>query len=145
MKYDDASLLIPREINEASQGVPKDLFNKLCKLKNQGNALTIANFVISLHNQVNISINYRTGILRVLVKLSNQVDENKKFIDMNHDDIISFLNSHRKPEPLDPLHKWIGTYNNRLITLIQFFKWLYNPDLPSKDRPKPDIIANLQN
>ena len=63
---------------------------------------------------------------------------------MNHDDIISFLNSHRKPEPLDPLHKWIGTYNNRLITLVQFFKWLYNPELPSKDRPKPDIIANLQ-
>jgi hypothetical protein len=30
---------------------------------------------------------------------------------LGREDIVAFLNSFRKPEASDPLHKWIGTYN----------------------------------
>ena len=56
---------------------------------------------------------------------------------MSREDIISFLESYRKPEASDVMHKWIGTYNIYRVHLVRFFKWLYYPDLESKKRPKP--------
>ncbi|HET7390384.1 MAG TPA: hypothetical protein VFJ51_06135 [Nitrososphaeraceae archaeon] len=48
---------------------------------------------------------------------------------MTREDVIAYLNSCRKSEEIDPLHKWIGTYNIRRIYLQRFFKSLYNPDI----------------
>ena len=62
---------------------------------------------------------------------------------MNRDDIISFLESYRKPEISDPMHRWIGTYNLFRMLLFRFFKWLYYPDLEQKKRPKPEVIQNI--
>ena len=62
---------------------------------------------------------------------------------MTRDDLLFFLKSLKKPEPVDPLHKWIGTYNNHLVMVSRFFKWLYAPDLPAKDRSKPSIMDNI--
>lgn len=62
---------------------------------------------------------------------------------MTRDDILSFLDSYRKPEVSDPLHRWIGTYNNHRVHLIRFFRWLYYPSLEQKKRPKPACIENI--
>jgi integrase len=62
---------------------------------------------------------------------------------MKREDIISYLNSIRKSEGVDPLHKWIGTYNSRLRNLIRFFKWLYNPTNAPGQSPKPRILYNV--
>jgi hypothetical protein len=62
---------------------------------------------------------------------------------MTRDDIIAFLDSFRKPESVDPFHKWIGTYNQYHILMTKFFKWLYNPTLEPKQRPKPEVVQNL--
>ena len=140
MQNSDVSL-IPREINEATEGLPKDLKDKVCRLKIQDNALTLSRFIISLKNEINSSINNNINYARALVKLSNNVDKN--FIDITRDDLLFFLNSLKKPEPEDPLHKWIGTYNNRLVLFSRFFKWLYNPDLEANQRPKPSILDNI--
>ena len=56
---------------------------------------------------------------------------------------MQFLDSFRKPEASDPLHKWIGTYNIYRVVFIRFFKWLYYPDIEPKKRPKPSIIENV--
>jgi hypothetical protein len=45
---------------------------------------------------------------------------------MDRNDITSFLDSYRKSETVDPLHKWINTYNIRLNTIYKFFGWLYS-------------------
>ena len=37
------------------------------------------------------------------------------------DHVHMFLERYRKDERADPLYKWIGTYNLKLITLLQFF------------------------
>jgi integrase len=81
-------------------------------------------------------------MITIIAKLSNHCN-NKPYNDITKDELVSFLDSLRKPETVDPLHKWIGTYNNYLILISRFFKWLYNPDLPQKDRPNPEVIQNI--
>jgi len=36
---------------------------------------------------------------------------------MNRDDILCYLDKCRKPENEEPLHKWIGSYNTKLMKL----------------------------
>ncbi|MFL6315790.1 MAG: hypothetical protein ACJ71K_13640 [Nitrososphaeraceae archaeon] len=35
---------------------------------------------------------------------------------MSKDDILSYIGTLRKPDPSDPLHKWIGTYIVKNVT-----------------------------
>lgn len=60
--------------------------------------------------EINPSINYRKINGNTLNKLSS-FHKDKPFANMKREDIISYLNSLRKSEDIDPLHKWIGTYN----------------------------------
>ncbi|HEY9386705.1 MAG TPA: hypothetical protein VIP70_06675, partial [Nitrososphaeraceae archaeon] len=62
---------------------------------------------------------------------------------MTRNDIVLFLESFRKPETSDPLHKWIGTYNTYRMYLLRFFKWLYHPDVEPEKRPKPEAVDNI--
>ena len=105
------------------------------------NAQTIVNFVMALNTEINPSKNYRKSIVDVLCRLSKY--NGKNFNDMTRLDILDFLDSYRKPEASDPLHKWIGTYNLFRIILIKFFKWFYSPDIESDKRPKPAIVENI--
>jgi integrase len=59
---------------------------------------------------------------------------------MQKHDIISFLDSKRKNEVADPLHASIATFNLYIVILTRFFKWLYYPDLPVKERSKPALV-----
>ncbi|MDQ5876567.1 MAG: hypothetical protein M3288_06985, partial [Thermoproteota archaeon] len=57
--------------------------------------------------------------------------------------LVEFLDAFRKPESVDTLHKWIGTYEFYRIILMRFFRWLYAPDLPQGKRPRPPIMENI--
>ncbi len=91
--------------------------------------------------------------IQFLAELSKSVGIEKQFEDMmaTRDDILLYLDSCRKPENEDPLHKWIGTYNIRRIILFRFFKWLYYPDVDSSKRRselsvqerKPECIIGI--
>ncbi len=59
---------------------------------------------------------------------------------MGRYDVLIFLDSFRKPEASDPLHKWIGTYNLFRTYLLRFFKWLYYPEIESDKRPVENIL-----
>ena len=56
-----------------------------------------------------------------------------------------------KPESQDSLHKWIGSYNTKRITIIRFFKWLYYQGIDSPERRnelsrierKPECIMDI--
>jgi hypothetical protein len=56
---------------------------------------------------------------------------------MTREDILVYLNNLRKPEVSDPLHKWIGSYNEQRQRLAKFFKWLYSPKIEVSKRPRP--------
>jgi hypothetical protein len=67
----------------------------------------------------------------------------KSFRDMTRQDIIDFLDRLRKPESVDPLHQWVGSYENNRIVLLRFFKWLYYRDIEANKRPKPVVMENI--
>lgn len=82
-------------------------------------------------------------LIKILSKLS-VFTGNKPFSSMTRGtDVLSFLDSIRKPEGVDPMHKWIGTYNLYNTILTRFFKWLYSPDIPPAARPKPPVVENI--
>ena len=61
---DDALVLVPREILEVTDWLAKELQIKLYKLKIQDNSITIANYILYMKHEVNISENYKISLLR---------------------------------------------------------------------------------
>jgi hypothetical protein len=70
---------------------------------------------------------------------------------MTRDDVLSYLDNNRKLENDDPLHKWIGSYNVKRMTLFRFFKWLQYQNVDSSKRRselselerKPECIIGI--
>jgi hypothetical protein len=70
---------------------------------------------------------------------------------MTRDDILLYLDSNRKLESEDPMHRWIGSYNVRRMTIFKFFKWLQYPDVGSSKKRnelselegKPECIIGI--
>jgi hypothetical protein len=114
----------------------------------KGNALTICDYVSSMKSEINASDHYRKDVIILLCNLwtffnNNSNNNNKSFKEIIREDLLSFLNSYRKTEDVDPSHKWIGTYNLYRVHLMRFFKWLYSPGIEPDKRPKPRVIENI--
>ena len=92
--------------------------------------------------ETNLADHYRKDLIEVLCRFS-KYNDNKPFKDITRDNIITFLETYRRTETQDPLHKWIGTYNIFRIHLLRFFKWLYSPDIEPDKRSKPSVIENI--
>jgi len=106
------------------------------------NALIISEYIIAMKKEINPSDNYRDSNIMILYMLSKD-HKNKFFKTMTRGDVISFLDSYRRSDAADPLHKWMGTYNLFRTYLIRFFKWLYFPDIEPNKRPKSAVIENI--
>jgi integrase len=92
--------------------------------------------------EINPSDQYRKSIIETLSVFTKFTD-NKSFKYITKGDILSFLESFRKTDAADPLHKWIGTYNVFRMHLLRFFKWFYSPELEPAKRPKPSLLENI--
>jgi integrase len=117
-------------------------FGKLLYKMSKENAWIVANYIASMRTEVNLSDHYRRDIIHELTNFSIFCN-GKSFRQITRDDVLAFLDSFRKAEDIDPLHKWIGTYNTYRMHLIRFFKWLHYPDIEPDKRPKPEIIENI--
>jgi integrase len=95
-----------------------------------------------MRTEINLSDNYRRDLIILLCRFSRN-NHHKPFDQIAREDVISFLDSFRKAEEIDSLHKWIGTYNLYRTHVLRFFKWLYYPDIPADKRPKPGVIKNI--
>jgi hypothetical protein len=113
----------------------------------ENNIKTIVRYIAALRTETSLSTHYRRDIIDLLTKFAiyhnNNNNNNKQFKDVTRDDVINFLNSFRRTEAADPLHKWIGTYNLFRIYLLRFFRWLYAPNIEHSKRPKPAIMENI--
>lgn len=118
-------------------------FQKLLLEIPQRNAAHILDYVIDeLKRENNASVNYvRTNICAIsnLVKHCKKLDFKK----VTKGDVLSYLDSLKKPETQDPMHKWIGTHSLYRMLIIKFFKWLYYPNIEPKKRPKPYAVENI--
>src|SRR5215216_1664112 len=139
-------VLLEKKIDEVTEGLPASYANKLRSSGIPPNVVTIiVDYIISMKSEINLSDHYRKDLIEALTKFAKYLDY-KPFKDMVRDDVIAFLDSHRRPEAVDPLHKWIGTYNVYRIHLMRFFKWLYAPDVEHNERKKlekPAVIYNI--
>jgi hypothetical protein len=130
-----------KKIMELCNGMPTAYINYLKSVAITDNVLTIIKYVYSIQTEINLSLNYKKDLIKLLTKFSNYHNKDLKHI--TRDDIITFLESFRRSEAIDPLHKWIGTYNIYRIHLMRFFKWFYSPDVEPSKRAKPSIFENV--
>ena len=110
-----------QRIGDATLGLTPYFSNLLYKLSKE-NAWSIANYIVSMRTEVNLSDHYRRNIISVLTNFSIFYN-NKSFRLLTRDEILTFLDSLRKVEDVDPLHKWVGTY----IIHIEFINIRYAP------------------
>jgi len=135
-------------IVNATEGLSSRCFNLLSNRvlpgsRGEENVLMICDYMSSLRSEINASDNYRRDNVIMLCDVSIFFGNAKSFKEMTRKDLLSFLDSYRKTENVDPLHKWIGTYNLFRMQLMRFFKWMYHPDVEQKKRPKPPVIENI--
>ncbi len=74
-----------------------------------------------------------------LVKYCKKPDMRK----ITREDVLSYLDSLKKTESQDPMHKWIGTHSLHRVIISKFFKWFYYSDMEPKKRPKPIVVENI--
>jgi hypothetical protein len=118
------------KINAMTLDTSKPYFRNVLKkldVSNHKNAVIICDYITAEITELNIKSSTKEGKIKHLVWLSNYHNR-KTFTEMDKNDILSYLNSSRKPLFDDPRQRWIGSYNGRQMILLKFFRWLYNPD-----------------
>ena len=127
----------------ATEGIEPFFQNELRERTSIENALIISEYITAVKREVNISTGYTKSIIQTLIDLSKFHSNKKNFKEMSREDLLLYLDSLKRPEASDPLHKWIGTYNLRKAIIVKFFKWLYYPDIEPDKRPKPPVTENI--
>jgi integrase len=113
------------------------------------NANTICDYLMANRRENNVGVHIIKLKIQTLVNFSQYIGTGK-LLSKESDyitkrDVQMFLDRYRKDERVDPLHRWIGSYNLKLIILLQFFKWLYDPDNPEpRSRKAPGIVAGIK-
>lgn len=141
----ETSIIFDRKVETATAGLPKYYETVLKERTGRKNALTIAEYILAMMSEINPADNYRANNIVTLTKLS-RLHNDKPFIDMTRADVIAFLDSYRKLDSEDPMHRWIGSYNLQVVHVLRFFKWLYYPELDPEARKKakkPKVILNI--
>ena len=63
----------------------------------------------------------------MIIEFSNFFDSNTTFYDINRkEQILSFLDIKIKDSEKDPDKRWITTWNDYLVRIKYFFRWIYN-------------------
>jgi hypothetical protein len=136
------SLLYERKLQAVTEGLPWEFLNLLNKLSSE-DAMIVMDYVMALKTETNPTDNYRGGVIRIVTTfiVFCRLSTDKPVKQLGREDVLAFLDSFRKPESSDPLHKWIGTYNLYRVHLLRFFKWLHSPDIEQIKRP--NYIENI--
>ena len=124
-KHDDGYydlLLFDKKIALATEGLIPFFERILRERTSKENALIISEYIIAAKRDINLSNGYRKANIQALVELSEFHSNKKNFNKMTREDILLYLDSLRRPDESDPLHKWICTYNLYTVLLIKFFK-----------------------
>jgi integrase/recombinase XerD len=133
-----------RKFDQITAGARPYIRDHLLTRITRANCMVIIDYILALQTEVSPSDSYRIDTIFKLKQLA-EFHNPKPFKDMTRQDIIDYLDRLRKPESVDPMHKWIGTYEHSRILLLRFFRWLHNPnaDLSPRKRPKPDVMQNI--
>src|SRR6188472_2877842 len=89
--------------------------------KSSYNVKVICSYIIAEQNEINIKESTKEGKIKVILDLIKFLNY-KNVKNITKEDILAYLNRYRKPEEIDPDHRWIGTWNNRHLILLKFFR-----------------------
>src|SRR5262249_52965429 len=142
VEYNQIDPLLEKKISLITEDLSPSYTDRLYSIR-WDNTRSVADFILSLKTEINLSVFHVKNNIVVLTLLSRFHKNVKSFKEMTREDVLSFLDGVRKPESMDPLHKWIGTYNEYRTLLVKFFKWVYYPDIESTRRQKPSIVENI--
>jgi hypothetical protein len=116
------------------------------------NAAILAEYIIVMKREINPRASYVKNNIQFLSELSRFVGIEKRFKDITKYHILSFLDSIRRSETDDPMHKWIGSYNIKSEAILRFYKWLHYQNIEdpnkrneiSKLEGKPECITGIR-
>src|SRR5215213_3923685 len=131
-----------RKLDTITAGAPPHLKQHLLTRISRENCQIICKYILTMQTEVAPTDSYRIGTIHTLKRFA-EFHKPKSFFDIQRQDVIDFLDAFRKPESVDHMHKWVGTYEFCRIILMRFFKWLYAPDLPQRQRSKPAVMDNI--
>ena len=63
--------------------------------------------------------------LKAMIHFAEHIGRSTSFFDLDHKQVLRFLDTKIKSEQIDPDKKWITTWNDYLWRLKLFFRWLY--------------------
>jgi hypothetical protein len=132
------------KLDVALKGQPPYLKDHLKQYVSQENALTICDYILAYQVEASsLSDHHKTNVILTLKKLST-LHQNQPFRDMTKQEIIAYLDTHRKSEQKDPEHKWkAATYNHYLTALIRFYRRLKYPNLEHAIRLKKTKLEQV--
>jgi integrase len=112
--------------------------------KSPRNTQIICEYIIAEQNEINIKELTKEGKIKTLIDIAKFLDF-KDFDEITKEDIFSYLNRFRKSEEIDPNHRWIGTWNNRHMVLLKFFRWFHDQENPdTRNRKYPDCMQGIK-
>jgi hypothetical protein len=128
---ENLALLIDR-ITYGSKPYFNNALNRLA-IAAPENCATICKYIFTEMTEMNIKQSTKEGKIKVLIWLSTFL-QHLPFCEMTKQQILSYLDSLRRPLAEDPRQRWIGSYNSRQMILNKFFRCLCNPDEPDPRR-----------
>ena len=142
----DNDVIFQKHLSNATDGLNNSYKNSILKLTHN-NAKLIIDFINSSTNYENITGHTKKNKISALVRfmkfLVGKYGHEKSFNEVKTEDFTDFQNSIRKSPFEDPLHKWIGTYNQYLRNLKTFYRWINSPDLPPDYRKNPSFLEGI--
>jgi hypothetical protein len=133
---------LDRKIEVAAEGLAPHTRRQLVNEFSEENQTLIAEFLNDFVSRENISVNSKRVYICNLLYLLRFL-QHKDLKEIKRDDILAYLSTLRRTTEKDPFQKWINTHNNRAVIYQKFFKWLYSPTLPARDRPVPEVVRDL--
>ncbi len=170
--YEDLNNLNKDKINDSLQNSPQlqdniseqkrkiinELIISICKYQRSfikksldklleispSNTEIICKYIIAEQNEINIKESTKEGKIKTLIELVKFLDF-KDISEITKEDIFSYLNRFRKSDDDDADHRWIGTWNNKHMVLLKFFRWLHDQDNPDiKNRKYPHCMHGIK-
>jgi site-specific recombinase XerD len=139
-----------RKLDLVTEGANPFLKKHMLTQITNENCLIIINYILAMQAETTVSERYRINTISTLMMLAKfhnkKTTITKSFKQITRQDILDFLDRLRKPESVDPLHRWVGTYDQNRIVLLRFFKWLHClnvDDIPPRHRPTPEVMLNI--
>jgi hypothetical protein len=117
-----------RKLDLITEGAHLFLREHLLTRITRENCLTIIAYILVFMQESNPVEQYRVNTIFRLKRLAEYYNP-KSFKDMTRQDIIEFLDSLRKPDSVDPLHKWKGNYEITRVVILMLCLIPKDPNL----------------